>query len=262
MLSIAQQERFGGIARLYGEAVLEKFLHSHVCVIGIGGVGSWTVEALARSGVGAITMVDLDEICVTNINRQLHAMDGEIGKQKTDAMAERIAAINPECKVVCEQRFYNEKNADSILAGEFDVMVDAIDHVKAKVHLIHQCKTRKLPIVVCGGAGGLTDASQIKVDDMSKVYNDGLIKQVRNQLRQFHGFPKGGAKKVKKFGIECIFSSESPVFPTCDGGVSEKREAGQERRLNCASGYGSITHMTATVGMLAADRCLRILAKS
>ena len=139
-------------------------------------------------------------------------------------------------------------------------MVDAIDHVKAKVHLIASCKKRRLPLVVCGGAGGLKDPTKVEVADMAKVYNDALIKQVRNHLRSSHGFPKGGDGKIKKFGIECVFSSESPVFPTCDGGTSEKRGEAQDTRLNCTSGYGSITHMTATVGLFAAERCLHKLA--
>jgi len=262
MLSTTAIERFGGIARLYGVPALEKFIQSHVAVIGIGGVGSWTAEALARSGIGAITMVDLDELCITNINRQLHAMDGQIGKQKTDAMAERIKAINPECKVVCEQAFYSERNSEELLSRGFDYVVDAIDHVKAKSLLVASCKKLKIPMVVCGGAGGLRNPTKIEVADMARVYNDALIKQVRNELRSNYGFPKGGAKKVRKFGVECVFSSESPVFPQCDGSVSGDRPQDQDMRLNCTTGYGSITHMTATVGFVAAERCLEKLATS
>ena len=152
MLSSTTVERFGGIARLYGVKALETFQNSHICVVGIGGVGSWSVEALVRSGIGAITMIDLDEICITNINRQLHAMDGQVGKQKSDAMAERIKAINPECKIHCEYTFYSEKNAENLLSANFDYVIDAIDHVKAKTHLIATCKAKQLPVVICGGA--------------------------------------------------------------------------------------------------------------
>ncbi len=263
MLSTNTAERFGGIARLYGEAALKRFTEAHVCIIGIGGVGSWTAEAIARSGVGAITMVDLDDICVTNINRQLHAMDGQIGKQKTDAMADRIRAINPECKVTCEQRFYNIKNAEDILAPGFDFIIDAIDLSYAKTHLISECKKRNIPVVACGGTGGLKDPTKIQIADMSRVFNDGLLKKVRNELRAHYNFPKCGPNsKIKKFGVECIFSSESPVFPTCDGGTSPRRDEKTESRLNCSAGYGSITHMTATVGLFAAERCLQQLANS
>jgi len=253
-------DRFSGIARLYGNHALEKFTKSHVCVVGVGGVGSWTVEALARSGIGSITMIDLDEICVSNINRQLHAMDGQVGKQKSDAMTERIKAINPECKIDCKYTFYSSKNADQLLSPEFDYVIDAIDRVRAKTHLVASCKERGLPIVVCGGAGGLNDPTKIKVDDMSRVHNDGLLKQVRTDLRKHHRFPKGEQKKIKKFGVECIFSSEVPVYPTCDGGTTPHKDDAEGGRLNCASGLGSVTHMTATIGLLAAQRCLTHLA--
>lgn len=246
---------------------LEKFSRAHVCVVGIGGVGSWIVEALARSGVGAITMIDLDEICVSNINRQLHAMDGEIGKQKTDAMAERIRAIHPGCKVNCEQTFFSKKNADKLLSGGFDYLIDAIDHTLAKSHLLAECHRRKIPVITCGGAGGLRDPSQIQVDDLARSYNDAVLNQVRKDLRNHYGFPRGAdpAKKLKlkKFGIECVFSTEVPVFPQCDGSVSNRRpEEGEGKggRLNCAAGFGSITHMTASVGFHAVARCLACLA--
>ncbi|SHJ66670.1 tRNA A37 threonylcarbamoyladenosine dehydratase [Rubritalea squalenifaciens DSM 18772] len=254
--------RFGGIARLYGIPALEAFTQAHVAVIGIGGVGSWTVEALARSGVGHITMVDLDEICVTNINRQLHAMDGNIGHQKTDAMEERIKAINPNCQITNLQTFYSERSYEDILAHNFDVVVDAIDRVRQKAHLLHHCKQRKVPVICCGGAGGLRDPSKIQIADISRVTNDALIAQVRNKLRSEYGFPKGDAKKPRKFGIEAIFSTEQPMYPQCDGSVSPNRPKdgdGQDMRLNCASGYGSITHMTATVGLFAAERALQAI---
>ena len=254
-------ERFGGIARLYGDAGLDKFSHSHVCVVGIGGVGSWIVESLARSGIGAITMVDLDEICVSNINRQLHAMDGEIGRQKTTAMAQRIKSINPSCRVECIESFFTARNADSILDHGFDYVIDAIDRVKEKSLLLAGCHQRNTPVFCCGGAGGLRDPSQIICDDLSRAYNDALLNQTRRQLRAQYGFPAGAEKKRKarKFGISCVFSAEPPVFPTCDGRVSlqkTKDENGENPRLNCVSGFGSITHITATFGMFAVAKCL------
>ena len=149
--------RFGGIERLYGKKAMEKFHNSHVCVVGIGGVGSWIVEALARSGIGQITMIDLDEICVTNINRHLHAMDGEIGKQKTAAMADRVHAINPECNITCLETFFSHRNADEILDQGFDYVIDAIDRVPAKALLLAGCHQRSIPVISCGGAGGPGD---------------------------------------------------------------------------------------------------------
>lgn len=257
--------RFGGIARLYGVPALEKFTQSHVAVIGIGGVGSWTAESLARSGVGEITLVDLDDICVTNINRQLHAMDGSIGQQKTDAMEARIKAINPDCKVNNIQSFYSERSAEDFFSHTFDVVIDAIDRVKEKAHLLAECKKRKIPVICCGGAGGLRDPSKIKVADLAHVEYDALLAQVRNKLRSNYSFPKGDpTKKSKKFKIEAIYSTEIAMYPQCDGSVSTQKPKdsdGKDMRLNCASGYGSITHMTATVGLFASERALAALTK-
>ena len=258
MLSRSTTERFGGIARLYGTAALEKFSHAHVAIIGIGGVGSWAVEALARSGVGKITMVDLDEVCVTNINRQLHAMDGEIGKQKTDAMLDRIKLINPECQVTCEQTFYNEKTSERLLSGKIDFVIDAIDLMMQKTLLIAECKKRNIPVITCGAAGGKLDPTTVKVSDIAKVTRDPLLHKVRTRLRCKFGFPKAKNLKAPKFGVEAIFFDETAVFPDaedCDTASSNSM------RLNCASGFGSVTHMTATLGLFAAQRALKQLAK-
>lgn len=260
-------DRFGGIQRLYGKTAMKNFQRAHVCVVGIGGVGSWCVEALARSGIGRITMIDLDEICVSNINRQLHAMDGEIGRQKTTAMASRVKAINPDCKVLCLETFFGENNADEILGADYDYLIDAIDHAKAKSLLVASCKQQGIPLISCGGAGGLRDPSQIQIDDLSRCYNDSLMNKVRKNLRSQYGFPRGAdpAKKMKArpFGIECVFSSESPVFEQCDGEVSGQKPTngdGKPSKLNCVSGYGSITHITATFGLFAVSRCLERLS--
>jgi len=261
-------DRFGGIQRLYGKTSMEKFKRAHVCVVGIGGVGSWSVEALARSGIGQITMVDLDEICISNVNRQLHAMDGQIGRQKTSSMASRVHAINPECQVVCRETFFSERNADEILDSKFDYVIDAIDHVRAKALLLAGCKQRNIPVISCGGAGGLRDPAEIRVDDISRCHNDSLINKVRKELRSQYGFPAGAdpRKKIKgrKFGIECVFSKESPVFEQCDGEVAPHKptkEQNQPTKLNCVSGFGSITHVTATFGLFAVSRCLANLSK-
>jgi tRNA A37 threonylcarbamoyladenosine dehydratase len=259
--------RFAGIERLYGKTAMEKFKAAHVCVVGIGGVGSWCVEALARSGIGKITMIDLDEICVSNINRQLHAMDGEIGRQKTVAMAARIKLIHPDCEVICREAFFNERNADEILDPGFDYVIDAIDRVKAKSLLLAGCHRRAIPVISCGGAGGLRDPSRILVDDISRCHQDSLMNQVRKTLRAQYGFPAGAdpKKKIKarKFGIDCVFSPEQPVFAQCDGEVSRHKPAGDAdaaTRLNCVSGLGSVTHVTATFGLFAVSRCLEKLS--
>jgi tRNA A37 threonylcarbamoyladenosine dehydratase len=260
ILSQTTIDRFGGIARLYGTEGLEKFSRAHVAVIGIGGVGSWAVESLARSGIGKITMVDLDEVCVTNINRQLHAMDGEIGKQKTDAMAERIKLINPECEVICEQTFYNEKTTDRLLDSQFDFVIDAIDLMMQKALLIAECKKRSIPVVCCGGAGGKVDPSKIRVADIANVTRDALIHKVRTRLRNQFGFPKATNIHAPKFNVEAIYFDEPVILPDtseCDTEQSNN----PSMRLNCATGFGSVTHMTATLGLFAAQRALHHLAK-
>ncbi len=256
-------ERFSGISRLYGQAALARFSHAKVAIVGIGGVGSWTVEALARSGIGLLTLIDLDEICLSNVNRQLHAMDGQIGRLKTTAMADRIHAINPDCLVVEKQTFYSEKNADELLSAGFDVVIDAIDAVRQKCHLIAACKERGIPIITCGAAGGRSDPSRIQVADLALTSQDALLLQTRKNLRTHHGFPKAPTgKKIKKFGVTAIFSSEPPVFPQCDGSVSPHRPEGSSLRLNCESGYGTATPVTATFGLIAAAQALDILRKS
>ena len=230
-------------------------------MIGVGGVGSWAVESLARSGVGHITMVDLDEICITNVNRQLHAMDGQIGRQKTDAMADRARAIHPDCEVEIVPTFFNEKTASRILDPGFDCVLDAIDTVRHKAHLIAECRSRGIPIVTCGGAGGRRDATRIRVTDLAYSGKDALLHQLRRTLRQDHGFPKTPLnQKPEILGIDAVFSDEPPFFPQSDGGVSCDRPEKADLRLNCNSGYGTATHVTASFGLIAASRVLEKLA--
>ncbi|MBC2605559.1 tRNA cyclic N6-threonylcarbamoyladenosine(37) synthase TcdA [Pelagicoccus albus] len=245
--------RFGGIGRLYGAQALERFRTAHVCVVGVGGVGSWVVEALARSGIGALTLVDLDDICESNINRQIHAMDGLIGTSKIETMAGRCRAINPECRVNCLHTFLTSKNVDEILAPRFDYVVDAIDSTSHKVAIIAACKKADIPVLTIGGAGGRIDPTQIQICDLARSINDQLLKRVRKQLRQQHGFPR---QKRRKFHIDCVFSPEEPMYPeTCDiEGES------QSVRLDCSSGYGAATHLTGTFGFYAAAEILKRLA--
>jgi tRNA A37 threonylcarbamoyladenosine dehydratase len=255
-------DRFSGIYRLYGQQALAQFSRARVAVVGIGGVGSWAVEALARSGIGHLTLIDLDEICLSNVNRQLHAMDGQIGRLKTSAMAERIRAINPDASIEEKQMFYSEKNADELLDAGFDVVIDAIDAVRQKCHLLASCKLRGIPVVTCGAAGGRRDPSSIGVADLALTCHDALLLQTRKNLRAHHGFPKAPTgKKVKKFGITAIFSTESPVFPKNDGSVSCERPEGSNLRLNCDSGYGTATPVTASFGLIAAAQALEILCR-
>lgn len=247
-------DRFGGIARLYGRSELEKLRAAHVCVVGIGGVGTWAAEALVRSGVGKITLVDLDEVCVTNINRQLHALTETVGRAKVEVMAERICAINPGCHVTIEQKFFNEQTADALLATQYDFVLDAIDSVTNKVLLIAKCRDKKLPVVVCGGAGGRRDATQVRTADLAKVSHDRLLAEVRKKLRKEFQFSADGSS----MGVECVFSAETPVFAQPDGSVCENRAATEDgTRLNCNGGLGSATFVTGTFGFAAAGIVVR-----
>lgn len=252
--------RFGGIARLYGRSGLARLLGARVAVIGIGGVGSWAVEALARSGVGHLTLVDLDEICVTNVNRQLHAMDGQIGRQKTEAMAERARAIHPGCEVAVVPAFFNERTAAAILGAGFDALLDAIDGTRHKSRLLAECHRRGIFTVTCGGAGGRRDPTRIRVADLAFSGKDPLLGQVRRSLRREHGFDKvAQTAKPVPFGIEAVFSDEPPVFAQCDGEVSGERPDDAGLRLNCTSGLGTATHVTACFGLVAAGRVVERL---
>lgn len=254
------ETRFGGIARLYGKSGLEKLRAAHICVVGIGGVGTWAAEALARSGIGALTLVDLDEICTTNINRQLHALTDTVGRSKVDAMAERIRAINPECRVVAEQQFFNAQTAGELLAPKFDFVLDAIDDVTNKILLLVSCHQKKIPIVACGGAGGRRDLTSVRVGDLSQASHDRLLAEVRRRLRTEHGFPAGQAE----MGLPCVYSVERTVYPQSDGSVCELRSVAEEgTRLNCNGGLGSATFVTGAFGFAAAGIVVqKIAAKS
>ena len=243
--------RFGGIARLYGIASLERFSKAHVMVIGLGGVGSWTIEALARSGVGQFTLIDLDDLCVTNTNRQIHATTETIGQSKAIVLAKRILQINPDARCTVEQTFYSEKNSEDLLSTTPNAVVDAIDSVRAKCHLLATCHEKNIPVIASGAAGGRIDASQIRLDDLSRTFGDALLLSVRKRLRSEYRFPKA-EKKAPKFKIPAVFSPESPKFPTCDGNTSTTRPEEMPGGIKCDSGYGAATHLTATFGNLLA----------
>jgi tRNA A37 threonylcarbamoyladenosine dehydratase len=253
------EQRFSGIARLYGQSGLEKLRAAHVCVVGLGGVGTWAAEALARSGIGALTLVDLDEICVTNINRQLHALTETVGRAKVAVMAERIRAINPECKISAEQKIFNEQTAAELLAPKFDFILDAIDNVPNKVGLLVRCREKNLPVIACGGAGGRRELTSVRIGDLSQASHDKLLAEVRRRLRQEHGFPAGQSA----MGVACVYSVERTVFPQADGSVCEMRsEAEDGARLNCNGGLGSATFVTGAFGFAAAGMVVRRIAAS
>jgi len=250
--------RFGGIRRLYSNEGLERLRRAHVCVVGIGGVGSWAVESLARSGVGHLTLVDMDDVCVSNVNRQIHALDGEFKKTKVAVMAARARAINPEIKVNPVEAFLTRGNAASLLEAGHDYVFDAIDSPREKCLMITMCREQSTPIITAGGAGGRRDPTRIRVDDLARSGGDRLLQSVRRTLRADHGFPRGD----KKFDVECVYSNERPVFPQDDGSVCEMREAGSDLRLDCRSGFGTATFVTGTFGFVAAARIVDRLVNS
>ncbi|RJF97909.1 tRNA cyclic N6-threonylcarbamoyladenosine(37) synthase TcdA [Noviherbaspirillum saxi] len=255
--------RFGGIARLYGEAALACFRNAHVCVIGVGGVGSWVVEALARSAIGRITMIDLDNVAESNVNRQIHALTATLGMAKVSALAARIAQINPYCKVTEIEDFIDPDNLDQMIgAGDFDYVIDAIDSVKAKTALIAYCRAKKIPLVTIGGAGGQIDPTKIEIRDLCRTEQEPLLAKVRKRLRAQYGFPRG---TKNKFGIDAVFSTEPLRFPeiaeACeiDAGEEDGNERAGVTGLNCA-GFGSAMVVTASFGLVAAAQVLRKLA--
>lgn len=253
--------RFGGMARLYGLDGLHQLALGRVAVIGIGGVGSWTAEALARSGVGQITLFDLDDVCTSNINRQLHALDSTVGRSKVEVMAERLLQINPELNVEALSQFVTLKNLEESLApgGEqrFDVVVDATDTVPVKAGLIAWCRRNKQKLVVVGGAGGQLDPRLITTADLARTTQDPLLAKVRNLLRRDYGFSRN---PKRRFEVECVYSTEQLIYPQPDGSVAcVKPPAGEAMKLDCASGFGSASFVTGSFGLLAAQRALQKL---
>lgn len=261
--------RFAGVDRLYGAGAVARASAAHVVVVGIGGVGSWAAEALARSGVGQITLIDLDHVALSNINRQIHALEGTLGAAKVTAMAARIREINPACQVHCVEEFIDEANVAALIPS-CDAVIDAIDNVRAKAALIAHCRHQKITMVTTGGAGGRLDPTQIQVADLSRTTQDALASKVRARLRKTYGFTRD---PKKKFGVACVFSPEQIRRPLTECAVTEVTGvAGAEATnamtkhfsedkldgsagLSCA-GYGSSVAVTAGFGFAAAARVL------
>ena len=242
------KDPFDGIARLYGREAYSLIQNMHVCVIGIGGVGSWVVEALARSAVGQITLIDFDTIAKSNINRQIHTLANTINEKKCSAMQERVKSINPNCIVNIIDDFITMDNMANFLSRDYDYVVDAIDSIKFKAGLIYYCKRNKIPVITTGGAGGLTDPSVIEVVDLTKTYNDALAAKVRSTLRDQYNFTKN---PKRRFGIDCVFSSQQQLYPKEDGTVSHEKPGIHGVSLDCQFGYGAASFVTGTFGFIA-----------
>ncbi len=250
--------RFGGIERLYGRTASKAFGKSHIAVAGLGGVGSWAAEALARTGIGTITLIDMDDVCVSNTNRQLHALEGQYGRPKTDVMADRLRAINPRADIRVHFGFVTRGNVADLLTRELDGVIDAIDSVKPKAALIAHCQRQKIPLVVAGGAGGQIDPSKIEIADLSRTTQDPLLAKIRNILRREYGFSRN---PKRRFGIEAVYSTEQLIYPAGDGEVCHQKPGAGPVRLDCATGFGASSPVTASFGFMAASRLINRIAR-
>jgi tRNA A37 threonylcarbamoyladenosine dehydratase len=255
------QQRFAGVDRLYGRGAVARLSQRNVAVIGLGGVGSWAVEALVRSGVGRLTLVDADDVCLSNTNRQLHAIDGQFGRNKAELLAERCRAINPAVVVDAVPSFLTASNLEALLGRGQDLVLDACDSFRTKVEMAAWCRRRKLPLVVVGSAGGRTDATQVRVRDLSRTEHDALLALVRKKLRAEFNFPKN---KHRYFGIAAVYSLENVQYPQADGSVCGTRPAlGADAalKLDCGAGLGAATHVTGTFAFAAVGKALELLLR-
>ncbi len=251
------ESRFGGIGRLMGRKSFEKIKTANILIIGIGGVGSWVAESLARSGVCHMTLVDLDDVCVTNINRQVHALNGTVGRFKVDVMKERVLLINPFCEVDTKQCFFSPKNLENIFDKQYDFVIDCCDDFTNKCYLIEHCRNLKVPAVVMGGAGGKMDPLQVRVTDMSESSNDRLLARLRKKLRQDFAFPR---EEDGDFGVWAVWSHERAVYPTAEGCTTYK-PPGIAKNMDCEEGFGSASFVTGAFAFAATSLVLREMTK-
>ena len=250
--------RFGGIARTYGELALERFQAAHVCVIGVGGVGSWAVEALARSAIGKLTLIDLDNVAESNINRQLPALSSTIGAPKIEVLKTRILDINPSCQVQLIEDFVELDTLAQLITKDMDYVIDCIDNFRVKAALVAYCKRQKIRVITLGGAGGQRDPSQIRLGDLARSQQDPLLARVRKQLRQEFNFSRN---PKRRFEIPCVWSEEQMQFPTAEGGVCTERPTDTAASgLTCAGGLGSVMTVTASFALFAVSHVLDKLA--
>ena len=255
MTSDDYSQRFSGLARVFGDAALERLAAARFCIVGVGGVGSWAAEAAARSGIGAITLIDHDDIDIGNINRQLHSLESTLGRSKVEVLAERIRDINPSCRVEAIDRLVTRATLEDFAFGRFDYVIDAIDGVNHKMSLVHHLRRNKIPFVTTGGAGGLTDPTQIQVNDLNRCFNDPLLAKLRSKLRHQLDYSRN---PKRRYGIDCVFSSQQPLYPAGNGCVGHAKPGSDERStLDCATGLGSFVGVTAGFGFTALSHALR-----
>ena len=253
--------RFGGIDRLYGMGALTRLAASHVTVVGIGGVGSWAGEALARSGVGKLTLIDADDLCVSNTNRQLPALEGQYGRAKVEAMGERCRAINPRIELEMKAQFLTPSNLDALLGTPVSLVLDACDSFRSKVEMIAYCRRRKQPIITVGSAGGRSDVTQIRVRDLSRTEHDAMLSLIRKKLRGEFNFPKN---HDRYFGVPAVYSLENVRYPQADGSVCGLRpQLGKDEalKLDCGAGLGAATHVTGAFAFAAVGKAMELLLR-
>ncbi len=256
--------RFDRLARLIGDPPMKRLMESHVMILGIGGVGSWAAESIARSGVGEITIVDFDEICITNFNRQIHSLNGLVGKEKTAVMADRLQAINPGAKINAKAMFYNADHCAQIFEKRPDYVIDSIDNITAKCHLLNYCRTEKIPVITSTGSGGRLDPTRVQVADLSETSVDPLAREVRKLLRHRHGFPMEGKGP---FGIAAVYSTEPATVPN-----ELKYDKGKGFQCVCPQGdnpyfqcdnrnliMGNASFVTGAFGLVCASAAVRHL---
>ena len=253
-------QRFEGLGRVFGDSALDALERARFCVVGIGGVGSWAAEACARSGIGHITLIDHDDIHISNTNRQVHTLQDSIDRSKVEVLRERILAINPECDCVAIDDLVTRGNIEKFKFSQFDYVIDAIDHVSHKLTLMHHCRRNKIRCISTGGAGGRSDPTQIEVKDLTLCFNDPLLAKVRSHLRQQLGYSRN---PKRRYAMDCVFSAEQAMYPAGDGKISHEKPASPERTtLDCSTGIGSFVDVTACFGFTAAAHAIRKYLKS
>lgn len=258
------ERRFGGLDRLYGAGGAARLREGHVVVAGIGGVGSWCAEALARCGVGRLTLIDLDHVAESNVNRQIHALGSTLGQSKVEAMAQRIADINPACVVQPVDDFVSPENVQEVIPADADMVLDCTDQAPAKIALILQARQRSQALLVCGGAGGKTSPLALRSGDLSQAANDALLSKLRNTLRRQHGFPRAAdsagkvRKRVPRMGVRVLWFDQPAILPAAWAASGTPAGAVAPQGLSCA-GYGSVVMVTASMGLAAADEAVHWL---
>lgn len=260
-LSPEYLQRFGGIARLYGQDALQALHQAHFAVIGLGGVGTWAAEALARSGVGELTLIELDDVCVTNTNRQSHALKSNIGQSKNRVISKRLKEINPDIVIHSIEDFIDQDNMQNLIGKQHHVVIDAMDAAHIKARLVAYCLAIKVRLITVGSSGGKRNPQLVTADDLGRTASDPMLAKIRTQLYRHYNFARD---KNRKFRVDAVYSTEQMVYPKPDGSVCMDKQFLQEGvKLDCAGGFGSSVMVTGSFGFIAATKAIeRYLEKT